>query len=47
MGPIVAQATEEAKKAMESDAVERWQPYVTERRGVRGEQPMVIAIGWK
>ncbi len=47
MGPIVAQATEEAKKAMESDAVERWQPYVTESGGVRGEQPMVIAIGWK
>lgn len=47
MGPIVAQAPEAAKKAMERDVVERWQPLVGEGGTVAGEQPIVIAIGWK
>jgi ubiquinone/menaquinone biosynthesis C-methylase UbiE len=47
MGPIVAQAAEEAKKAMENDVVDRMQPYVTDGGGVSGGQPMVIAVGWK
>ena len=47
MGPIVAQAPEAAKQAMERDVVERWQPYVGEGGTVAGEQPIVIAIGWK
>jgi hypothetical protein len=44
MGPIVAHAPEAAKKAMERDVVERWQPYVGEGGAVIGEQPMVIAV---
>ena len=47
MAPIVAQAPEAAKKAMEADIVEGWQPYVGEGGAVVGEQPMVFAIGWK
>ena len=47
MGPIVAHAPEAAKKAMERDIAERWQPYVGETGAVAGEQPMVIAVGWK
>ena len=47
MGPIVAQAPEAAKKAMERDVVERWQLHVGEGGTVAGEQPIVIAIGWK
>lgn len=44
MGPFVAEASEDARSAMERQVVERWQPFV-----VRGEtvveQPMVIASG--
>lgn len=47
MGPIVAQAPEAAKKAMERDVAERCQPYAGEGGAVACEQPMVIAIGWK
>jgi SAM-dependent methyltransferase len=47
MAPIVAQAPEAAKKAMEADIVEGWEPYVSEGGAVVGEQPMVFAIGWK
>jgi hypothetical protein len=47
MGPIVAQAPEAAKKAMERDVVDRWKPYVGEGGIVAGDQPIVIAIGWK
>jgi hypothetical protein len=47
MGPIVAQAPGAAKKAMEADIVEGWQPYVGEGGAVAGEQPMVFASGWK
>lgn len=47
MGPIVAQAPEAAKKAMERDVAERCQPYAVEGGAVACEQPMVIAIGWK
>ena len=47
MAPIVDRAPEAAKKAMERDIVERWQPFVGEGDAVVGEQPMVIGIGWK
>ena len=47
MGPIVARAPEAAKKAMERDVVERWQLHVGDGGTVAGEQPIVIAIGWK
>jgi SAM-dependent methyltransferase len=47
MAPIVDRAPEAAKKAMERDIVERWQPFVGEGGAVVGEQPMVIAVGWK
>ena len=47
MAPIVDRAPEAAKKAMERDIVERWQPFVGEGGAVVGEQPMVIGIGWK
>lgn len=47
MGPIVARAPEAAKKAMERDIAERWQPYAGKTGAVAGEQPMVIASGWK
>jgi SAM-dependent methyltransferase len=47
MSPIVAQAPEAARKAMEADIVERWQPYVGEGGAVAGEQPMVFATGWR
>jgi SAM-dependent methyltransferase len=47
MGPIVAQAPGAARKAMEADIVEGWQPYVGEGGAVAGEQPMVFASGWK
>ena len=47
MAPIVNRAPEAAKKAMERDIVERWQPFAGEGDAVVGEQPMVIGIGWK
>jgi len=47
MAPIVDRAPAAAKKAMERDIVERWQPFVGEGGAVLGEQPMVICIGWK
>ena len=44
MGPLVAQAPEEAKAAMERQVVEGWQPFVVD--GVTaGEQPMAVARG--
>jgi SAM-dependent methyltransferase len=47
MGPIVAQAPEAAKKAMEHDIAERWQPCTGQSGTVASQQPMVIASGWK
>ena len=44
MGPLVAQAPEAARLAMERQAVEAWQPYVAGGT-IRAEQPMVIASG--
>ena len=44
MAPIVAQAPEEARTAMEREAVAAWQPYVTDGT-IEVEQPMVIASG--
>ena len=46
MAPLVAQATEDAKTAMEREVVEGWQRYVDDGGGA-GEQPMVIAGGRK
>jgi ubiquinone/menaquinone biosynthesis C-methylase UbiE len=46
MGPIVAQASEEARTAMEREAVDAWQPYVVDGT-VRVEQPIVVASGSK
>jgi ubiquinone/menaquinone biosynthesis C-methylase UbiE len=47
MGPLVAQAPEDSKTAMERDVVEGWQPYVTDGSTTLGEQPMVLATGRK
>jgi SAM-dependent methyltransferase len=44
MGPLVAQAPDEAKTAMEAQVVETWASYVVEDR-VPLAQPMVIAGG--
>jgi SAM-dependent methyltransferase len=44
MGPIVAQASEAARSAMERDAVAAWEPYVVDGR-IKVEQPMVVASG--
>lgn len=44
MGPLVARAPEEAKSAMEQQAVDAWQPYVVDGT-ISCEQPMVIAAG--
>jgi SAM-dependent methyltransferase len=44
MGPIVAQASEAARSAMERQAVAAWEPYVVDGR-VHVEQPMVVARG--
>ncbi|MGI8792982.1 MAG: methyltransferase domain-containing protein [Acidimicrobiales bacterium] len=44
MGPIVAQASTEAKAALEAQVVETWQPYVVDG-GTPLDQPMVIASG--
>lgn len=44
MGPIVAQASEAARSAMERQAVAAWEPYVIDGR-VHVEQPMVVARG--
>ena len=44
MAPIVAQAPERARTAMEREAVAAWQPYVTDGT-IEVEQPMVIASG--
>jgi SAM-dependent methyltransferase len=46
MGPIVAQAPEAARSAMEQQAVEAWKPYVVGGT-IQAEQPMVIASGRK
>jgi SAM-dependent methyltransferase len=46
MAPLVAQAPEAAKQAMERDAVEAWQPYVVGGT-INAEQPMVVASGRK
>lgn len=46
MAPLVAQATDEAKTAMERKVVDGWQPFVLDGR-VAGEQPMVIASSRK
>jgi len=44
MGPVVAQAPEAARSAMERQVVETWQPYVVDGATLV-EQPMVIATG--
>ena len=44
MGPVVAQASEAARSAMERLAVEAWQPYVVDGT-IQAEQPMVVATG--
>jgi SAM-dependent methyltransferase len=44
MGPIVAQASEAARSAMERKAVAAWEPYVVDGL-VKVEQPMVVASG--
>jgi SAM-dependent methyltransferase len=46
LAPLVAQAPEAAQQAMEQQAVAAWQAHV--RDGVlEGEQPMVVASGWR
>lgn len=44
MGPFVAEASEEARSAMERQLVERWQPFIVNGETVV-DQPMVIASG--
>ena len=44
MGPLVAEAPEAAKVAMERQVVDRWQPFVVDGRTLV-DQPMVIASG--
>ena len=44
MGPVVAQASEAARSALEGQAVEAWQPYVVDGT-IKAEQPMVVASG--
>ena len=44
MGPLVAQASEAARSAMERQAVEAWQPYVADGT-LKVEQPMVVVSG--
>jgi ubiquinone/menaquinone biosynthesis C-methylase UbiE len=44
MGPLVAQAPEEAKAAMERQFVEAWAPHVIDGR-TRVDQPMALARG--
>ena len=44
MGPLVAQAPEAAKSAMEQQAVDAWRPYVVDGT-IKVEQPMVLAAG--
>jgi len=46
LAPVVANAPEEAKVAMERHVVEGWQPYVVDG-AVAGEQPIVVARGLK
>jgi ubiquinone/menaquinone biosynthesis C-methylase UbiE len=46
MGPLIAQAPEEAQSAMERQVVESWQPFVA-GGGMRVDQPMVLASGRK
>jgi SAM-dependent methyltransferase len=44
LGPIVAQAPDAAKHALERQAVAAWQPYVVDG-GASLAQPMVLAVG--
>ncbi len=44
MGPLVAQASEAARSAMERQVVDSWAPYVVDGE-TRFDQPMVIATG--
>jgi ubiquinone/menaquinone biosynthesis C-methylase UbiE len=46
MGPIVAQAPDRARAAMERQAVAAWEPYVVAGR-IKAEQPMLVAHGRK
>ena len=46
MAPFVAQATDEARAALERQVIDDWQPYVIDGATVV-EQPMVIATGRK
>jgi ubiquinone/menaquinone biosynthesis C-methylase UbiE len=46
IAPVVAQASEDAKVAMERQVVDEWQPYVT-KGTVSGDQPIVVATGRK
>jgi hypothetical protein len=44
MGPFVAEAPEEAQRAMEQQVVESWKPFVVNGKTLV-DQPMVIASG--
>ena len=46
MAPVVVEASEEARAALEQQVVDRWQPYVVDG-ATPVEQPMVIATGKK
>ncbi len=46
IGPLVAQASEEAQTALERQVVEGWAPYVVDG-ATRVDQPMVVATGRK
>lgn len=46
MGPVVAQAPDSAKTALERDVVAGWQPYLEDGAAV-ADQPMVIATARK
>jgi ubiquinone/menaquinone biosynthesis C-methylase UbiE len=46
MGPFVAEASEEAKAAMERQVVEAWQPWVKDGK-TPVDQPMALATGRK
>jgi SAM-dependent methyltransferase len=47
MAPIVAQAPEAAKEALEADITTHWPPYASQNGTAATQQPMVIASGWK
>jgi hypothetical protein len=44
MGPIVAEAPEEARARLEREVVDTWRPFVSRGRTLV-DQPMVLATG--